>query len=118
MKNSYTSSSRLHPELVPAPPSASSSIFVTKKDRFGLKGNTIAGTFRVDDVVAEADLGEGPQAVQGYGVLEARGLPLTQLEQERVERCTDVAVLRNWTKRAATASAAEDIFTGGAETPK
>lgn len=33
------------------------SFFVSKKDRFGLKGNTIAGTFRVDEVVAEGGFG-------------------------------------------------------------
>jgi Uma2 family endonuclease len=56
------------------------------------------------------------QAVQQtlVAVLEARGLPLTRLEQERVEGCTDFSVLRNWAKRAATADAAEDIFTDGA----
>lgn len=48
-------------------------------------------------------------------VLEARGLDVSDEVRERVTRCDDPDLLRDWLTRAVTASSAEAIFTGGRE---
>jgi hypothetical protein len=43
-------------------------------------------------------------------VLRARGLVVSPEVEERVKRCTDIALLDEWLRRAVTVTSAEQIF--------
>jgi hypothetical protein len=43
-------------------------------------------------------------------VLSARNVPLGEAQRARILECTDVALLERWVTRAATAAAADDVF--------
>jgi len=44
-------------------------------------------------------------------VLDARGLEVTAEDRARITSCTDLKQLMTWVKRAATISAAIELFT-------
>jgi hypothetical protein len=44
------------------------------------------------------------------GVLEARGLSISEEQRARIEACSDLDVLDRWVRRAATATAIEELF--------
>lgn len=48
-------------------------------------------------------------------ILEARGVELTDEQQEQVLTCRDLDILATWVVRAATVSAAEELFTEGSD---
>lgn len=45
-----------------------------------------------------------------HSVAAARGLALSAAQLEQIDACDDVALLQTWATRAATASAADEIF--------
>ncbi|MEU9951891.1 hypothetical protein [Streptomyces sp. NPDC047939] len=45
-------------------------------------------------------------------ILEARGITLTDELRQTITTCTDSHLLNQWLHRAATATAAEEVFTG------
>ena len=51
-------------------------------------------------------------------VLLERGLPLTDEERARIEKCTDVEQLRLWHRRAITAASAADVLATAAKSEK
>lgn len=56
---------------------------------------------------------KGPLEGQAAGVLEvldARGLPVDTATRERVQACQDPEQLRQWLRRAAVVSSAEELF--------
>jgi predicted transposase YdaD len=56
---------------------------------------------------------EGKQEGEAEAILlflEARGLPVTDAERERIIGCTDLKQLKKWVTRAATAEKAADLF--------
>jgi hypothetical protein len=44
------------------------------------------------------------------GVLEARGIGLTEEQGARIDGCADSTLLRAWARRAAIANDAEEVF--------
>jgi hypothetical protein len=44
------------------------------------------------------------------GVLEARGIPVSEEARERIMTCTDVEQLDTWVRRAATATSIDELF--------
>jgi hypothetical protein len=64
------------------------------------------------EVAAEARakiLTEG-RAASIVDLLDVRGIPLDPPLRERITACTDLHVLAQWFRRAATATAAEEVF--------
>ena len=47
-------------------------------------------------------------------LLDVRGIPLDPPLRQRIVACTDYQVLTQWLYRAATATAAEEVFASGA----
>ena len=43
-------------------------------------------------------------------VLRARGITVTRALRQRIVSCSDVRQLTDWTKRAAVATSADDLF--------
>ena len=72
------------------------------------------------DAVLTAGRSEGLAAGRSEGlasaliaILEARGLPITEAERDRVARCTDATQLAGWVRRAAVVHRASETFEEG-----
>lgn len=61
------------------------------------------------EVITEAVLEVQVEAV--LTILEARGIPVSAEQKERIEACTDFDVLRGWVRKAATLTSAPELFT-------
>jgi hypothetical protein len=68
-----------------------------------------------EDMQRSFEKGEAKGKAEGkaegvLAVLEARGLPLSVDERERIQNCTDLAVLDRWLHRAVTVTTARELF--------
>jgi hypothetical protein len=51
------------------------------------------------------------QARSVLGVLETRGIPVSNVHRERILGCSDTEMLTTWLKRSVTITSADELFT-------
>jgi len=72
----------------------------------------------IDAILAEGEASGRLQTLQQalFEVVTARGLQLSKRHRGQVEACTDLDLLSQWLRRAATATSAADLFPSGGRT--
>ncbi|MEM7589018.1 MAG: Rpn family recombination-promoting nuclease/putative transposase [Myxococcota bacterium] len=51
-------------------------------------------------------------------VLDARGWKLSQVQQKRIQTCTDLSTIEQWVRKAVTASCLREVFTQNSPAPR